>query len=415
MQNSWARLTVRCLLLLSSISAIAQTPAQRALEQEPEIVKIKTASADFQEQQAIPRNRIDSPSAGQTIISGFTGLAAQRILMKQLKDRLELKAEQCGFCSRWQDELAELLRQQVGMELSSEAVFKMAEQASGSSTAGLGGLFGLGSSGTHWQDKMVATEEMRGFRNSHCERRSDSVTRSSAETLLCSNITDSQMYLLFKLHATKWGGCLRNHDWIKTDGQRIAYEECMKENDFITQICQQTSQPREGLCQRLTVINAEDVLPLRRYFQAAPVSPENEYNPPVRSSSAPPKVYTDPEDIRTYDLNPQNPSDMSAVTRLRATLSERMADDPQNLAAVSRAFDLLVQSREDPKSGTRYQGAQLLKAPYQAYYQKCMAQGGQSTDPAVLKSCTTLNLLGKLKQIYIHEFPAQLEGVTGPR
>ena len=96
-------------VLLATLSLDAQTDAQRALMNEPEVRQINAMSRNLQQVQSDPDRR------GTWLNMAGLSLADLRTaqaLLDRLEDRLDNETRACAFCAAKQDELSELM--QVG-------------------------------------------------------------------------------------------------------------------------------------------------------------------------------------------------------------------------------------------------------------------------------------------------------------
>lgn len=243
------------LALFSSPAIHAQTPAQKALNAEPETQQIIEMKKESDERQNPQDDGVRRPSA----IQDFVSLKRGQALLDRLEARLESQAQACNYCASKQDELSELIRQRLNMQNVAEDAFG----GYGPSVAvGAAKLFGFVPIETRWQNRDIALQEAKNAIAGHCNR----LNAAGSKIPNCQTTTEGGAFKLEGAHENAWANCFEKHNWVKTSSERLAYEACMNANDPLTKLCneERKAAPNAQYCPRFTVI-ASDVNQLKDY------------------------------------------------------------------------------------------------------------------------------------------------------
>ncbi len=109
--RSWS--VVAAVLLCQPLALVAQTAAQRALNNEPESKQIQSMSRDMQTPQQYPPGDPRRQSQVGKAVENTSSIRQMSGMLDQLEDRLNHEARACNFCPEKQEELSELIRQRV--------------------------------------------------------------------------------------------------------------------------------------------------------------------------------------------------------------------------------------------------------------------------------------------------------------
>jgi hypothetical protein len=218
------RIAAMVVLLLSPcLSVLAQTAAQRALDNEPEAQKIQAISQALQTPQRDPLSPNQGPSLGQTAINATVDMREMNRLLDQLEERLNRETRACSFCSAKQEELSELIRQRM-------ALVGTGAQALGHDRAGfmmkLAGITPTGD--TRWTNIQIAFHESAEAVRAHCAK-----SRGPDEKY-CDG---DGMLRMAADHERAWAACFNQNNWVDDAAKRRAYETCMTSTDPLMQMC----------------------------------------------------------------------------------------------------------------------------------------------------------------------------------
>jgi hypothetical protein len=274
-------------LVVRSANPPAQTEAQKALDAEPEMkaanALLANDEADYNKSPWDPTK----PSPMRQALGDYADLRNHMVLLDKLESRLQKEAIDCGFCSKKQEELSELIRQELWWEPMYKTAslrdhdpigdrlesMKRAQQASQ-------GIVGLRSTpeGTRWSNPKIALEEVSDIYRRHCalplpenstpEMRREKVT-CEADAMVGDRGGSESLRELAKGHEAAWSSCFRANDWVANGSARRSYESCMAANDPLSQMCASDRKALGGrgstACPASFVVTVVDVEPLRTY------------------------------------------------------------------------------------------------------------------------------------------------------
>ena len=248
------------LALFSSPAIHAQTPAQKALNAEPETQQIIEMKKESDERQNPQDDGVRRPSA----IQDFVSLKRGQALLDRLEARLESQAQACNYCASKQDELSELIRQRLYLQNMTQDT--LMQGGYDPSVAGVIEKFaGFVPTETRWQNRDIALQEAKNAIAGHCNR----LNAAGSKIPNCQTTTEGGAFKLEGAHENAWANCFEKHNWVKTvktSSERLAYEACMNANDPLTKLCndERKAAPNAQYCPRFTVI-ASDVNQLKDY------------------------------------------------------------------------------------------------------------------------------------------------------
>src|ERR1035437_2086581 len=162
------------LALFSSPAIHAQTPAQKALNAEPEMQQIRQMEKEANERmenrstvrQNPPYDDVRGPSRG---LLSFVSLKAGQALLDRLEARLESQAQACNYCASKQDELSELIRQRLYLQnMTEDTLTRFGYDPS--VAGGVAKLLGFVPTETRWQNRDIALQEAKNAIAGHCNR-----------------------------------------------------------------------------------------------------------------------------------------------------------------------------------------------------------------------------------------------------
>ena len=245
------------LALFSSPAIHAQTPAQKALNAEPEMQQIIEMKKESDERQNPQDDGVRRPSA----IQDFVSLKGGQALLDRLEARLESQAQACNYCASKQDELSELIRQRLYLQnMTEDTLTRFGYDPS--VAGGVAKLLGFVPTETRWQNRDIALREAKNAIAGHCNR----LNAAGSKIPNCQATTEGGAFKLEGAHENAWANCFEKHNWVKTSSERLAYEACMNANDPLTKLCneERKAAPNAQYCPRFTVI-ASDVNQLKDY------------------------------------------------------------------------------------------------------------------------------------------------------
>jgi hypothetical protein len=245
------------LALFLSPAIHAQTPAQKALNAEPEMQQIREITKDYNERRNLPYDDVRRPSAAQALVI----LKAGQALFDRLEARLESQAQACNYCASKQDKLSELIRQRLYLQNMTQDTL-MQGGYDPSTTGVIEKFAGFVPTETRWQNRDIALQEAKNAIAGHCNR----LNAAGSKIPNCQATTEGGAFKLEGAHENAWANCFEKHNWVKTSSERLAYEACMNANDPLTKLCndERKAAPNAQYCPRFTVI-ASDVDQLGDY------------------------------------------------------------------------------------------------------------------------------------------------------
>jgi len=224
------------LIVLFSISLHAQTAAQRALMNEPEVRQINAMTRNLQQQQDDPDSRGSWINmAGLSLID----LRTAQALLDRLEDRLNTEARACGFCAAKQDELSELIRERVALQ-------NMTARILGPGSQSVQQLVGVVPEKSRWSDIRIGLEDGAGALRAYCaplKNQDDACKGEDAAMRLAGG------------HENAWANCFNAHNWVQNSSERKAYESCLADKDPIAKLCAHARvvSPQTPACPSFTV------------------------------------------------------------------------------------------------------------------------------------------------------------------
>ena len=153
------------LLLSPAFAVLAQTAAQRALDNEPEARQIQSISQAVQTPATNPLDPRQRQGPVAAAVDDAAAIRQMNALFDQLEARLNREARACGFCSDKQEELSELIRQRMQLVSTSR-------DAIGHDRAELAmRVMGLTpSEDTRWSNVQIAFHESAEAVRAHCAK-----------------------------------------------------------------------------------------------------------------------------------------------------------------------------------------------------------------------------------------------------
>lgn len=244
------------LVLLSSLSLDAQTDAQRALANEPEVRQINAMTRNLQQIQNDPDLR-----GSRLNMAGLSlaDLRAAQALLDKLEARLDGEARACAFCAAKQDELSELMRERI-------AIQRMTASILGPGSGSVQQLVGVTPTSSRWSDIRVALTDGSNALSAYCP-----LLKNQDEA--CKG-NDASMRLAGG-HENAWARCFDAHNWVESSSERRAYESCMADADPIAKLCgsARKASPQAPACPTFT-ITYSDVDQLHFYHDRFSTDPE---------------------------------------------------------------------------------------------------------------------------------------------
>ena len=221
------------LALFSSPAIQAQTPAQKALNAEPEVQQIREMTKDLNERQNLPDDDVRKPSVLMTSVQSLASLKTYQALLDRLEARLESEAQACNYCAAKQEELSELIRQRQHLQNYFYDALMGVTGGDASAMRGLSKLLSVVPIETRWQNRDIALREAQRVIDGHCQR----LNAAGSNLADCQATTEGGAFKLAAAHENAWADCFQKHNWVKTPSERLAYEACMNATDPLTKLC----------------------------------------------------------------------------------------------------------------------------------------------------------------------------------
>ncbi len=238
------RFLMLIVILLAPLSLHAQTAAQRALMNEPEIRQINATTRDLQRTQ-------DDPDARGTWLHmaglSVADLRAAQALLDRLEDRLNNETQ-----------LSELIRERVRLQ-------EMTASILGPGSQSVQQLAGVLPTTSRWTDMRAGLADGSNAIRAYCP-----ILNNANDA--CKG--DGPAMRLAGGHENAWAKCFNQHNWVERSSERNAYESCLTQTDPIAKLCADArkASPQAPACPAFTV-NYADVNQLRFYHDRFSTDP----------------------------------------------------------------------------------------------------------------------------------------------